>query len=97
VLIGPGSSGATYATSKVLSTKDDPVNGVMSGLAELAAGVGLSRSELLDATERFGHGTTIGTNAVLERAGARVGLITTAGHGDALAIMRDMRRAGGLP
>jgi N-methylhydantoinase A len=95
VLIGPGSSGATYATSKALSSRDDPADGVMSGLAELAAGVGMSLPELLAATERFGHGTTIGTNAVLERAGARVGLITTAGHGDALAIMRGHGRVAG--
>lgn len=95
VLIGSGSSGAAYATSKVLSIRDDPGDGVMSGLAELAAGLGRSVPELLAATERFGHGTTIGTNAVLERAGARVGLITTAGHGDALAIMRGHGRVAG--
>jgi N-methylhydantoinase A len=95
VLTGPASSGATYATSKVLSTKDDPAHGVMSGLAELAAVVGMSLPELLAATERFGHGTTIGTNAVLERAGARVGLVTTAGHGDALTIMRGHGRVAG--
>jgi N-methylhydantoinase A len=95
VLIGPASSGATYATSKVLSTKDDPADGVMNGLTELAAVVGRSLPELLAATERFGHGTTIGTNAVLERAGARVGLVTTAGHGDALAIMRGHGRVAG--
>jgi N-methylhydantoinase A len=96
VLIGPpGGSGPTYATSKVLSTKDDPADGVMSGLAELAAGVGRSLPELLAGTGRFGHGTTIGTNAVLERNGARVGLIATAGHGDALAIMRGHGRVAG--
>jgi N-methylhydantoinase A len=95
VLIGPPSSGTPYATSKVLSTKDDPADGVMSGLSELAGGLGMSLPELLAATERFGHGTTIGTNAVLERAGSRVGLITTAGHGDALAIMRGHGRVAG--
>src|SRR5262249_56688192 len=96
VLIGPDTSGATYASSKVLSTKDDPADGVMSGLTELAAGLGMSLPELLAATERFGHGTTIGTNAVLERAGARVGLVTTARHGDALAILRRHERVAGL-
>jgi N-methylhydantoinase A len=95
VLIARGSSGAAYATSKVLSTKDDPADGVMSGLGELAEGLGMSLPGLLAATERFGHGTTIGTNAVLERAGARVGLIATAGHGDALAIMRGHGRVAG--
>ncbi len=96
VLIGPGDAGApTYATSKALSTRDNPADGAMNGLAELAGTVGMSLPELLAATERFGHGTTIGTNAVLERTGARVGLITTAGHGDALAIMRGHGRVAG--
>jgi N-methylhydantoinase A len=96
VLIGPGGTGTpAYATSKALSNRDDPADGVMSGLGELAAGLGMSLPGLLAATERFGHGTTIGTNAVLERAGARVGLITTAGHGDALAIMRGHGRVAG--
>jgi len=45
--------------------------------------------------ERFGHGTTIGTNAVLERSGARVGLVATAGHADALAMMRGAGRVAG--
>ncbi|MBO3745218.1 hydantoinase/oxoprolinase family protein [Streptosporangiaceae bacterium NEAU-GS5] len=95
VLIGPGADGATYATSKALSTGDDPTSGVLAALTELSARVGVPLRELLAATERFGHGTTIGTNAVLERTGARVGLITTAGHGDALAIMRGHGRAAG--
>ena len=47
----------------------------MAGLEKLAANVGLSVGQLLARTSRFGHGTTIGTNAVLERSGARVGLV----------------------
>src|SRR5262245_8850617 len=97
VLIGQdGSAGAgAYSAAKVLSTRADPADGVMAGLAELAGGVGLELPELLARTARFGHGTTIGTNAVLERTGARVGLVTTAGHGDALAIMRGHGRVAG--
>jgi N-methylhydantoinase A len=97
VLIGIAEAGrvTTYRTAKVLSTKDDPADGVMAGLAELAGGAGLSLAELLAGTRRFGHGTTIGTNAVLERTGSRVGVITTAGHGDALAIMRGHGRVAG--
>jgi N-methylhydantoinase A len=56
---------------------------------------GLDLAGLLGRTERFGHGTTIGTNAVLERSGARVGLVATAGHGDALAMMRGAGRVAG--
>ena len=97
VLVGEGTDGAvTYGTAKTLSTRADPAQGVLDGLAELAASLGLARPELLNRTGRFGHGTTIGTNAVLERTGARVGVITTAGHGDTLAIMRGHGRAAGL-
>lgn len=97
VLIGEGPAGGTvtYRTAKALSTKTDPVDGVLAGLTDLAGHVDLALPELLAETGRFGHGTTIGTNAVLERTGARVGVIATAGHGDALAIMRGHGRVAG--
>ncbi len=84
-----------HRTAKVLSTKDDPVIGVVAGLRRLAEAVGVDLPTLLERTERLGHGTTIGTNAVLERRGARVGLVATAGHGDALAMMRGAGRVAG--
>lgn len=84
-----------HRTAKALSTKDDPVSGVMTGLGRLAEAEGLDLATLLARTNRFGHGTTIGTNAVLERAGARVGLVATAGHGDALLMMRGSGRVAG--
>ncbi|MER7558641.1 hydantoinase/oxoprolinase family protein [Nocardioides sp. NPDC126508] len=84
-----------HRTSKALSTKANPSEGVLAGLRLLAEAEGLSTEELLARTLRFGHGTTIGTNAVLERAGARVGLIATAGHGDAISLMRGAGRAAG--
>jgi N-methylhydantoinase A len=84
-----------HRTAKTLSTKDDPVSGVLAGLERLAETVGVDLTTLLERAERFGHGTTIGTNAVLERSGARVGLVATAGHGDALAMMRGAGRVAG--
>ena len=87
----------THRTAKALSTKDDPVTGVMNGLQRLAEAEELDLPTLLARTSRFGHATTIGTNAVLERTGARVGLIATAGHGDALSIMRGSGRVAGRP
>ncbi|MFZ0873192.1 MAG: hydantoinase/oxoprolinase family protein, partial [Pseudonocardiaceae bacterium] len=84
-----------HRTAKVLSTRDDPVVGVLAGLSRLAETAGVDLPTLLERTERFGHGTTIGTNAVLERRGARVGLVATAGHGDALAMMRGAGRVAG--
>src|ERR1700730_2812872 len=84
-----------HRTAKTLSTKEDPVSGVLAGLERLAETVGVDLTTLLERAERFGHGTTIGTNAVLERSGARVGLVATAGHGDALAMMRGAGRVAG--
>lgn len=80
-----------------MSTKDDPVSGVLSGLKRLAEAEGIDLPTLLARTTRFGHGTTIGTNAVLERQGARIGLVATAGHGDALTMMRGAGRVAGRP
>ncbi|GAA1196663.1 hydantoinase/oxoprolinase family protein [Pseudonocardia alaniniphila] len=82
-------------TAKALSTKDDPVSGVMAALERLAEATGVDLPTLLARTSRFGHGTTIGTNAVLERQGARVGLVATAGHSDALTMMRGSGRVAG--
>src|SRR5260370_4352196 len=84
-----------HRTAKTLSTKNDPVSGVLAGLELLAGTVGVDLTTLLERAERFGHGTTIGTNAVRERRGARVGLVATAGHGDALAMMRGAGRVAG--
>lgn len=84
-----------HKTTKTLSTKAAPGIAVMEGLQQLAESENLSLEELLKNTIRVGHGTTIGTNAVLERAGSRVGLISTAGHGDAVSLMRGSGRVAG--
>jgi hypothetical protein len=75
VLIGdPAEAGiATYRTAKALSTKGDPADAVLTGLTDLAGSMGLALPELLARTRRFGHGTTIGMNAVLERTGPASG------------------------
>jgi N-methylhydantoinase A len=84
-------------TAKALSTTDDPVAGVMAGLGQLAEIEEVDLRTLLTRTSRFAHGTTIGTNVMLERQGARVGLVATAGHGDALMMMRGSGRVAGRP
>jgi N-methylhydantoinase A len=82
VLIGTDGRGTgAYASVKASRRRDDPVDGLMAGLEKLAANVGLSVGQLLARTSRFGHGTTIGTNAVLERSEARVGLVDFGGCG----------------
>ncbi|MCH9671777.1 MAG: hydantoinase/oxoprolinase family protein [Gammaproteobacteria bacterium] len=74
---------------KVPSTPSDPSRAIAQGLNELITQHGVSPADI----SRFVHGTTVATNAVLERKGARVGIITTEGFRDALEIGRQMRTA----
>jgi len=83
--------------AKALSTPDDSSRGFFDALGVAAGKLGLSLEQLVSRTELLLHGTTLGTNALLERKGARVGLITTAGHADALIMMRSVGRSAGLP
>jgi N-methylhydantoinase A len=90
--------GGRLVQAKALSThEDDPSAGVLDAVAALADAVGVSTGELLGDTTRLAHGTTIGTNLLVERRGASVALVTTAGHGDALSMMRGAGRTAGLP
>lgn len=82
--------------SKALTTHHDLVQGVLEALALNAAELGVSRAEMLAATSLFVHGTTVGTNALLTRSGARTGLITTRGHEDALTIGKVFAKRAGL-
>ena len=79
--------GAATRIMKIPSTRGDPSIAVLAALAQMEAIWGLKPVEV----SRFVHGTTVATNAVLERKGARVGLITTRGFRDVLEIGRQMR------
>jgi len=68
---------------KIPSTPDDPGQAVLHAVSEIAAG---ERVEIR-------HGTTVGTNALLERKGARVCFLTTAGFEDTIEIGRQNRPA----
>jgi len=72
-----------FRVAKVLSTPEDQSIGFIAGLAELETD--------LAAVAALVHGTTVATNAVLERKGARCGLITTAGFRDVLELGRRTR------
>jgi N-methylhydantoinase A/oxoprolinase/acetone carboxylase beta subunit len=67
---------------KIRSTPDDPTRAIFAGIAELAADV--PWVELI-------HGSTVATNALLERKGARVAFVTTRGFEDVLEIGRQTR------
>jgi N-methylhydantoinase A/oxoprolinase/acetone carboxylase beta subunit len=73
---------ADGTVAKVPSTPDDPGAAVRSGVADLGLG---ERPELL------AHGTTVATNALLERRGAAVALVTTTGLADVIEIARQDR------
>ena len=77
--------------NKVPSTPADPSIGVLDGLQLLAETLGLDRSELLAETDRIVHGTTVATNALLERRGAKVGLLTTEGHRDVIELREGLK------
>jgi N-methylhydantoinase A len=76
-------SGDTF-TGKILSTPGNPAGAVLEGLDAF-----LPRGAKLDFLI---HGTTVGVNAVLERRGARVALVTTKNFGDVYAIQGNDRR-----
>ncbi|MGI8793683.1 MAG: hydantoinase/oxoprolinase family protein [Acidimicrobiales bacterium] len=68
--------------AKVLSTRDDPSSAVAAAIVEVAAEGSL---------ERLSHGTTVATNALLERRGAVVALVTNDGFTDVIEIARQDR------
>ena len=78
-------------TAKASSTPGDFSEGVMESLRFAGKKLGLSIEALLRQTGRLALGTTVGTNAMLQRRGAKVGLITTRGHRDVIHIMRGAR------
>src|SRR2546426_12371503 len=77
----------TARVGKVLTTTKDPAHGVEEGIHALLDEAGV-RS---DAVRAVVHGTTLATNALIERKGARTALLTTAGFRDALEIRREGR------
>ena len=76
---------------KTPSTPHDPSEGVMTGLEDAAQTYGLSLQDFLDATELVIHGSTVATNTLVERKGAKVGLITTDGFRDLLEMREGLK------
>ncbi|MGI9607302.1 MAG: hydantoinase/oxoprolinase family protein [Acidimicrobiales bacterium] len=81
--------------AKAPSTPDDFALGVMAAIEAAAAKVGSDMTTLLDDISVLAHGTTVGTNTVIQRRGAKVGVITTKGHNDVIHIMRGSRGLSG--
>ncbi|WP_323040474.1 hydantoinase/oxoprolinase family protein [Gemmobacter sp.] len=77
--------------AKAPTTTDDQSRGVLDGLSDLAGRLGLDLPCLLAQCSQIVHGTTVATNALLERKGARVGLLTTDGHRDVLEMHEGLK------
>ncbi|MCW3031635.1 MAG: 5-oxoprolinase [Solirubrobacterales bacterium] len=71
---------------KCSTTPHDPIVGILQVLELAAAGVGMTRAELLSKITMLIHGTTRATNAVITQSTARTALITTLGHRDVLLL-----------
>jgi N-methylhydantoinase A len=80
-------AGGTRTTAKVLTTPAAPERGVMEGFRAIIQAAGVAPADI----ELIIHGTTLATNAVIERKGARTALITTEGFRDVIAMGNESR------
>ena len=87
VLDGFGVDAAGRATTKVLTSYDDPANGVLTGVRQVLADASVAPQ----AVRLVLHGTTLATNALIERRGAITALLTTQGHRDTLEMAFENR------
>lgn len=85
----------TVTTAKAPSSPPDFSGGFVAALGLAASKLGKSLEAFCAEVSMVSHGTTIGTNTLIQRKGAKVGLITTRGHEDAIHIMRGSRGYSG--
>lgn len=74
----------TLYVNKTSSTPTDPGDAVITGLGEILSRLGIDPSEVMEIV----HGTTVGSNTILQRTGAKTALLTTRGFRDVLEIGR---------
>jgi N-methylhydantoinase A len=85
-------------TAKARSTPSDNFRtGFFASIEAAADTLGLEATDLLGETIRVAHGSTVATNIVVQRSGARVGLVTTKGHEGTLRLAKGMGRIHGEP
>lgn len=89
------------ADGRILSCKTPTTHydlsvGFMRGIRELARHAGLGARDYLSGVEALRYSTTLGTNALIERTGPKLGLITTAGFEDTIFIGRSRSWADGI-
>jgi N-methylhydantoinase A len=80
-------TGDARFTTKVLTTPDAPEEAIMQGLSEVCAKAGIAPGDI----RQIIHGTTLATNALIERRGAKTALITTEGFRDVIEMRTESR------
>ncbi len=88
VAVLEGGDGPSVQTLKLPTTPDEPARAVVEGVRRLASAVGDGQGA---AGPDVVHGSTVATNALLERAGARTALVATGGFRDVLHLARQDR------
>ena len=88
--------GGEIRIAKAPTTHFDLSVGFMKGIQELAHMFGLGLNDLLSQTDSVRYCTTLGTNALIERTGPKLGLITTAGFEDTIFLGRGRSWADGI-
>ncbi|WP_417211556.1 hydantoinase/oxoprolinase family protein [Antarctobacter sp.] len=78
-------------TAKAPSTPPDFSTGIIDALGNAAETFGITLDDLCRNLDFLAHGTTVGTNALIQKRGAKVGILTTKGHEDCIHIMRGSR------
>ncbi len=78
---------SAFVTTKVLTTRERPEEAILKGVAEVVERAAADISEV----SQIIHGTTLATNAVIERSGARTALVTTAGFRDVIETRTESR------
>jgi N-methylhydantoinase A len=79
----------TYASTKVLTNHDAPEQAILDGVAQLAEAEGVDLGSGI--VQQFIHGTTLATNALIERRGAKTALVTTHGFRDVIETRTESR------
>lgn len=86
-----------YTQAKALTTHNNLSTGFMDALERACGGIGHDLHEVLAGVDAVRYATTLGTNALIERKGPRIGLICTAGFESVVPIMRGRGYADGMP
>ena len=88
--------GGHITTGKSPTTPDDRSQGFFDAIESAAGQMGSTLGSVLQRCGLLVHGTTTGTNAIVERRGAAIGLLATRGHDDVMFIMKGQGRTAGL-